>query len=159
MKWSLGVLGGLVLSVVALNVQAVPNMLNPWRAAGNSSATWPSSNYSVPGLELFAFSTSGWGDATSEGYAAIQAYRFNDLHGVSYTSSPVGDIGLMSLADNTVGQHIQFDSTSTSQYAIDNIRHEGGHLLGITSVPVPTVAWLLGPGMLGLVAVARRHPS
>jgi len=90
---------------------------------------------------------------------AIQAYGFSDLHSVSYTSSPVGDIGLMLLAGNTVGQQIQFDSSPTSQYAIDNIRLDGGNPLDLTSVPVPTVAWLFGPGMLGLVAVARRHQS
>ncbi len=157
MQRSFGVLGGLILSLVALNVQAVPNMLNPWHAAGNGSATWPSYNYSVPGLDIPAFSTSGWGDATSEGYTAIQAYGFSNLHGVSYTSSPVGDIGLVPLADNTVDQHIQFDSTPTSQHAIDNIRLEVGNLLDFTAMPVPTVAWLFGPGMLGLVAVARRH--
>ena len=157
MKRSFGVLGGLILSVVALNVQAMPDAVNPWHAAGNGSATWPSYNYSVPGLELSAFSTSGWGDATTEGYTAIQAYGFSDLHGVSYTSSPVGDIGLMPLAGNTDGQHIQFDSSSASQHAIDNIRLEVGNPLDITALPVPTVAWLFGPGMLGLVAVARRH--
>jgi hypothetical protein len=154
-----GVLGGLILSAVAVNVQAMPDAVNPWHTAGNGSATWPFYNYSVPGLELSAFSKSGWGDATTEDYVAIQADGFSDLHGVSSTSNPVGDIGLMPLASNTDGQQIQFDSSSASQHAMDNIRLEVGNPLDITAVPVPTVAWLFGPGMLGLVAVARRHQS
>ncbi len=157
MQRSFGALGGFILSVVALNVQAMPDAASSWHAADNGSATWPSYNHSVPGSELSAFSKSVWGNTTTAGYTAIQAYGFSDLHGVSYTSSPVGDIGLMPLAGNTDGQHIQFDSSPASQHAIDNIRLEVGNLLDFTAVPVPTVAWLFGPGLLGLVAVARRH--
>jgi hypothetical protein len=155
MKRSFGVLGGLILSVVALNVQAVPDMVNPWHSTGNGSATWPSDSHS--GLELSTFPKSGWGKTSIEGYTAIQAYGFSDLQGASYTSSPVGDIGLMSLAGNRDGQYIQFDSSPASQHAIDNIRLEVGNLLDFTAVPVPTVAWLFAPGLLGMVAVARRH--
>jgi len=160
MQRSFGIVGGLILSLAAFNAQAVPVTVNPVHTAGNGSATWPFYNYSVPSLELSAFPTSGWGNTSSEGYTAtaIQRDGFSELHGVSYTSSPVGDIDLMPLAGNTDGQHIQFDFTPTPQHAIDTIRLEGDDPLGIPAVPVPTVAWLFGPGMLGLVAVARRHP-
>lgn len=157
MKRSFGVLGGLILSVMAMHVQAVPNTVNLWHTASNGSATWPSDSHS--GLELSAFHKSGWGNTTTESDTGIQAYGFSDLHGVSYTSSLIGDIDHMPLAGNTDGQFIQFDSSSASQHAMDNIRLEVGNLLNFTAVPVPTVAWLFAPGMLGLVAVARRHQS
>lgn len=152
------VLGGLILSVVALNVQAAPGMINPWHTAGHGSATWPSEEHS--GLGLSSFPALEWGNTITAGNTSvILADGFSDLQDVSYARSLVGDIGLMPLAAVSVSQQIQFDASSTSQQAVD-IRHDGGkQLVDLSTLPVPTAAWLFGPGMLGLVAVARRHPS
>lgn len=92
-----------VLLLASASAQAEPVTVNPWHTAGNSSATWPALNYSVPGLVLSAYTKSDWGNASITGQTAIYAYGFSDLHGVSYTSEPVGDIGLMLLPGNSDG--------------------------------------------------------
>ncbi len=93
-------------SVLALSIasaQAAEVTVDPWHTAGNYSATWPALNYSVPDLVLSAYSKSGWGNATITDQTAIYAMGFSDLQGVSYTSEPVGDIGLMPLLGNAAG--------------------------------------------------------
>ena len=97
-------MGGLLLTLASASVLAAPVVVDPWHTAGNGNATWPFGNFAVSGLELTAHTRTDWGSAGSfNGQAVIWATNFSDLHGVTYTSQPVGDIGLMPVFGNDDG--------------------------------------------------------
>ncbi len=67
--------------------------LDLWYSAGNGTAF--GDNYSVIGSVVQARTASAPGGGNIDGVMAVWALNFSDLHGVTYSSSAYGDIGVL----------------------------------------------------------------
>jgi hypothetical protein len=108
--------------------------------------------------------------------SSCSLFKIQNLYTVSFdkyavSTSTVG-LGFDTVASTASGWAAQFQKTNESLYlyssalaSLDNALKAGKGIPSIftatvsefTTVPLPGVAWLLGPGLAGLFAVARRR--
>lgn len=135
--------------------------------SGNLLQAMLNANYTSTGTVSFSQGASpsnlpGWNNATPAFHATKGLTADSDTPVVANGVNPGESLGVLfslqsgmsytdvlTALDNgsmRVGIHVQAFSTSSSESFIN-----------AQTVPVPTAAWLLGSGLLGLVGVARRQ--
>jgi hypothetical protein len=110
--------------------------------------------YSTAYTVLFAFMSPGaWGDAFTLSNAAGTNYSALDSSGLTFLFTTSGIANGMPVQIEAL-----FDSSTAASYSHSSGFHTGSGFkeLTLTVVPIPGAVWMLGAGLIGLVAVRRR---
>ena len=129
---------------------AAVSVVSPWHTAGNGSSTdygigW----FNVPNLAIYHESKDAFGAGPTVGQMQIYASGFSDLHGISYSSSPIANVRVVPIIGWTGGVSLfgfqlgVFDTPRTVAYQIWNgdfstLLASDSALIGATHLDVNT---------------------